>query len=1795
MVRLLQFQDMDVIYDGDRTLVYRALRKSDRQPVIIKVLRNSHPTFNELIAFRNQYVITQQLDSPLVVKPLGLERCSNGYALVMPDVGAVSLASYWRDSDRDLGELLQIAIQLAEALHLLAGQQIIHKDIKPANILIHPETKQVQLIDFSIASLLPKEQQQLVTPTGLEGTLAYISPEQTGRMNRGLDYRTDFYALGVTLYELLTGTLPFEVGDPLELIHCHIAQSPIAPAERRDDRDQAYPAMLSAIVMKLMAKNSEDRYQSALGLKYDLERCWQSWDATGEIAEFEVGERDICDRFNIPEKLYGRETEVQSLLDAFDRVSSGSSEMMLVAGFSGIGKTAVVNEIHKPIVRQRGYFIKGKFDQFNRNIPFSAFVQAFRNLMEQMLGESDAELRAWKTQILNAIGENGQILVDVIPELELIIGAQPAVSELSGTAAQDRFNLLFEKFIAVFATPEHPLVLFVDDLQWIDSASLNLIRVLTSRNHTGYLLLIGAYRDNEVSATHPLTMALADLRKQDVCVSQIELAPLSLEHVNQMVAETLGCTRELALPLAKLVNKKAKGNPFFTAQFLYGLYQDGSIAFERELGCWQCDLAKVQDSTLTDDVVDFMADRLQRLPNEAQETLSLAACIGNNFDLETLTRASGRPEADIAAALWQALQSGAILPTDGAYKFYQPETDLEGLPSSAKHSPRYRFLHDRVQQAARISLSERDRANNYLRIAEVLEEKYASESTDNIIFDIANHYNQADCKALSPERRRNALARNLQAGRCAQAATAFEAANVYFECALDLISTLYKRPWQMAYTTVFELYVDWIRTKNACLLWEESQEANRTLYENSRDRQDKAVSLQLAIEHSTQRGEFSTAIDYGREALNLLDQHIPETDLDVVLQNTIAEIRQQSKAIARIRDGQFKILTDRRFKQILSILSSLDAAAYLTATEFWKVINALSVKITLLNGITSEGVAGLARFGQILCGRLDGSYAEGTTFAQVALQLSDIYPEQKGLVCFEMGLSINHWLHPLQENTGYFQSGFQASMDRGLTLYADYNLMFQPYYRHYAGASITGNIDTIDRYVQIIEKSKNALADVLLAGFLPHLQYLAANKTLASWRQWSDSFIQQAAQQQNSLAIAIHSVTAGQIYYLIEDWEMAEVALSMASEHCSALLGYFSLVEHEFYCALLWLQRDRLSGSGSRQSSDRLDRSIEQLRLWGNQNPHNCAHKYTLVCAERSRAGENRSEAIDLYDRAIAEAKEHGFIQEEALANELAAKFYLDWGKHKIAASYMQDAYLGYAHWGAEAVTARLEANYPELLAPILQQSQIEYDATDSISLLTQTLTSAVETHTASGTKISEALDFVSVFQAAQKLTSIVEFDSLLGDITEIVITNAGAQKMALLVPSGEQWQIRAIAKQIDQGDIITDTRPQTLTTESPVPIRLIQYVNNTQKPVLINEAAIEIPGILEGYLLEYQPQSALCLPLMAQGDLVAIAYLEHPSTKGVFTSRRQTVVEFLCAQAAVALQNAQLYDQAQTALTDLQQAQLQLVQSEKMSALGNLVSGVAHEINNPLGFLQGNIQPAQDYVQDLLGLIALYQDKYPEPDEEIEDEIEAIDLDFVREDLPNLIESMNTGIDRIRSISTSLRTFSRTDREQKTAFDIHDGLDSTLLILKHRTKANEDRPAVEIIKHYGELPEVQCFPGQLNQVFMNILANALDAFDDTNRGKSYQDIEREPNRIQIHTTSFSDGVQVQIQDNGCGMKPETAARIFEQGFTTKAVGDGTGLGMAIAHQIVTETHGGAIACTSTPNQGTTFTVTLPL
>ena len=1781
LVTIPGYHFKEQIHSSSRTVVYRGQDVTNGQPVAIKLMRNEYPSFSELVQFRNQYAIAKNIDLEGTIECYALERYENRYILIMEDMGGISLAEYEDRASFSILQFLEIALQLSEILHQLHDRSVIHKDIKPANILIHPETQKIKLIDFSISSLLPRESQTIQTPNFLEGTLAYLSPEQTGRMNRGIDYRSDFYSLGVTFYELLTGSVPFNKEDPLELIHAHIAERP------KPIIGDICPQPISEIVLKLMAKNAEDRYQSALGLKYDLEKCLAEYRETGRIESFVLGERDICSRFNIPEKLYGREVEVQTLLDAFDRVADGNSEMMLVAGFSGIGKTVVVNEVHKPIVKQRGYFIKGKFDQFNRNIPFSAFVQAFRSLMGQILSESDTELQEWKTKILEAVGKNGQVLIEVIPELEAVIGKQPAVTKLSGSAAQNRFKLLFEKFIAVFTTPDHPLVMFLDDLQWADSASLNLMKVLMADNQTGYLLLLGAYRDNEVFPAHPLMLTLDELHKQEAAISTITLAPLSLYHINQLVAETLSCNVEQSQPLTDLVYQKTQGNPFFSTQFLKGLYEDGLIVFDSRWGYWKCDLVKVIDAALTNDVVEFMAARLQKLPAATQKVLKLAACIGNQFDLETLEIVSEKNQEDVAADLWRSLQIGLVIPENETYKFFQDIQQKEEIID--KIAINYRFLHDRVQQAAYALIPAAEKQVTHVQIGELLLANLSPEQQANRIFEIVNHLNQGIELYQSPTQRAELLQFNYMAGKRAKAAMAYDSAVNYLEVAENLLPL---NSWQQCYENALKVYFNLAEAQYLSGDFQSSLALVETISTRAKRPIEQAEAFNLAVIQFTLQGKFIEALQYGQKALACLNFDLSETNLKEKIdryQNDIDIKLAKRKAEELIKEPE---ATDVDKRMILKILSNLFVPTYvLQKNELYLVITLSVVSISLNFGIIAESQFGFTFYGMFLGDQL-GDYQSGYEFGLLAKQIAKRFNQSNELckACYVLGNNLFSWVRPLRDSEPIFREGLVAGLESGELIFAGNILMYKPLNPFYVGDNLLDIQQALPQDIEFAAKTLNyQLAVDVMSGLSIWLSDITGTPNECTLTE--PKYLEQCKANNSTYAICHYWILKTKVLCLYGRYEEALEAARDAEEIISVIAGKYQIAALNFYQSLAAIEYCRSHTLDSDNPYlQKVESNQTKLKKWAEGCCENFAHKYSLVGAALHGLLGNKLDAIELYDKAIAGAKENKYIQEEALANELAAKFYLDWGKEKIARTYLIDAYDCYAQWGAKAKTEDLEQRYPELLKPILQRDRASFTSGTSLSKFTS------HAQTATVGNISSILDFSSLLKASQTLSGEIELDRLLSTLMKIILENAGATKGALLLSGENGLTVEAIASRTDtKNDLTLDLLHQSipLAEYQELPSGLINYVRRTTTALLDAKTA-QTQFAADKYLLRFSPQSLLCLPLLERGNLIGILYLENTLTADAFTDDRIELLDALCAQAAISLSNARLYQKAQQALQDLQDAQLQLVQNEKMATLGNLVAGVAHEINNPVGFIEGNISAAQEYIQDLLEALSLYAENTTPPESVVE-ELEDLELEFMAEDFPKLIASMQEGVNRIRNISTSLRTFSRTDTATKTEFSLGEGLDSTLLILKYRLKANECRPAIKVVKSYGNVPPIKCYAGQLNQVFMNLLANAIDAFEEDNQGKTYQEIEKNINVITICTSLEKHQVQIKIQDNGCGMKPETKERIFEQGFTTKGVGKGTGLGMAIAHQIIAEKHGGTISCLSELGKGTTFIITIPL
>ena len=1196
------YQILEEIYESDMSLVYRGLRSQDAQTVILKILKKEYPTPEEIARFKLEYEIARNLNLEGVVRPYGLERYKNSLILILEDFGGKSLKILIADRIFSLEEFLKIAIQITDILGQIHQQNIMHKDINPSNIVFNPATGQLKIIDFGISTVLSRENQTLQNPNILEGTLAYMSPEQTGRMNRAMDYRTDFYSLGATFYELLTHQLLFASTDEMELVHCHIAKQPIPPYKRVDE----IPKVVSDIVMKLLAKTAEERYKSAWGIKADLEECLTQLQMTGTISDFPLGRYDVSDKFQIHEKLYGRESEVEALMAAFERVTQGTTEMMLVAGFSGIGKSVLVQEVHKPIVRQRGYFIWGKFDQFKRNIPFASLVQAFQDLIRQLLTESQAQIAIWKAKLLDALGLDGQVLIDVIPEIELIVGKQSPVAELSPTASQNRFNLLFQKFIRVFTQAEHPLVIFLDDLQWADNASLKLLEVLMSDPDTRYLLLIGAYRDNEVNPMHPLMMTLEEIRKTNATVNQIVLTPLDWTNLNHLIADALHCSLERSKPLAELVLSKTEGNPFFTNQFLKSLYQEGVLKFtppsppevrggEGGVGGWQWDIAKARAMSVADNVVKFMEGNLQKLEKNTQQVLKLAACIGNQFDLVTLAIVHEKSVYETASDLWPSLQEGLILPLSDSYKFFQGQEIADALNTDSL-SVSYKFLHDRVQQAAYSLISEADKQATHLKIGQLFLRNTTLIEREEKIFDIVNQLNFGT-ELIAQQQDKDELAQlNLIAGRKAKAATAYAAAVKYLTVGMGLLAI---DSWERQYELTLAIYVEAAGAEYLNTNFERAEMLAERILQQANTLLDRVKVYELKMQIYMAQAQILKVIDTGLQALEMLGISLfnPSNGNFVVELPSLTDLEDIPEMV------------DPYYLAAMRILVTISPAAYVAKPEISRLVNLTLVKLSIAHGHSKWSAYAYAAYSSLLCGmvgNMDVAYHSG----KLALRLLEQF-DTRELQCkvnYLFNNFIRHWKEPARNAKIPLLETIQIGFDTGDFEFSSFAAQNACYYLFFLGEpleSVEGHQANYVNFIQKIKQQYSLTNAQVWRQLVLNLKGQGVDQDGLIGDSFDETVMLPRLRAANNRISLLHAYLAKEILsYLFRDYAQAAANAFCAQEYAAGGFGSLLAAVHTFYYSMILLaQYPHADSSEQQQYLEQVAADQEKMKYWAEHAP----------------------------------------------------------------------------------------------------------------------------------------------------------------------------------------------------------------------------------------------------------------------------------------------------------------------------------------------------------------------------------------------------------------------------------------------------------------------------------------------------------------------------------------------------------------------------------------------------------------
>jgi PAS domain S-box-containing protein len=1809
--------------DGER--VFR--RQDDGRNVLTVRLSTEHPSPASLDRLAHEFGLRDELEGNWAVQPLALEREGGRITLILEDPGGDPLHRLL-DAPLEVGKFLRLAISIAAALSRAHQRGLVHKDIKPAHILADQKSDTVRLTGFGIASHLPRERQAPEPPETIAGTLAYMAPEQTGRMNRSIDSRSDLYALGVTFYQMLTGSLPFTATDPMEWVHCHIARQPVPPAQR----SESIPGPVSQIIMKLLAKSAEERYQTAAGVEGDLRHCLAQWKSDGRIDAFTLAERDMPGRLLIPETLYGRTREIATLLTAFDRVAKNAApELVLISGYSGIGKSSVVSELHKVLVPPRGLFAAGKFDQYKRDIPYATLVQAFQSLVRPLLGKSETELAIWRSAFLEALEPNGRLMTDLIPELKLIIGEPPPVPELEPQQAQGRFQMVFRRFIGVFARPEHPLALFLDDLQWLDLATLDLLEDLLTRSELQNLMLIGAYRDNEVDAAHPLTRKLGAIRAAGAPVQEIRLAPLDRDDVGQLIADGLRCAPSHAAPLAQLVHEKTAGNPFFVIQFLQALTEEGLLHFNHDGPGWVWDLERIHNKGFTDNVVDLMVSKVTRLPAETQQALQLLACLGSNAPTAILSTILALPEARAHGALWPAVR----------YELVERRGDS------------YRFTHDRVQEAAYSLIPEASRAAAHLRIGRLLMAQTPPERREEAIFEIVNQLNRGAVLITEPTEREQLAELNLIAGKRAKRSTAYAAALTYLDAGAALLEDCGERQ-----KLVFELDLNRAECDFLTGNLEQAEQRLSSLWSLATNLIDRAAVTCL-------RMDLYTTLDQSDRAVTVCLDYLRQAGGDSPLRPTEAEVRQEYARISHwleshaVEDlADLPVMTDPVARATMDVLSRAMPPALFTNENIMCLLVLRAVNLSLDHGNCDASANAYVWFGQIL-GPYFGDYATALPFGQLAVDLVD----RRGLVGSRaavyllFGNLIVPWTQPLPAGRQWLQRSFDAARGIGDITFAAYTYT----------SRLSNLLACGEKLAEVEDEATTGLEFARKAQFGQVINVIIAQRALVRMlrgltRQFGcfdDGQFDELQTEHHfaknanlGLSECWYWIRKLQARYLAGAYETALDAAAKAQRLLWTSYAFLEQAEYHFYAGLAHAAScDALPTEKRSLHQAALAVHYRQLEIWARHCPENFENRAALVGAEIARLEGRVLEAEQLYEQAIRSARDNGFVHNEAVANEVASRFYAARGFEKIARVYLQEARYGYLRWGADGKVRQLEELYPELRAEAPVRGS------------TSTIATAVE-----------QLDLATVIKVSQAVSGEIVLEKLIDTLLRTAVEQAGAERGLLILCHGDEQRIAAEAT--TTGDTVSVHLGDRQVTATALLESVVYYVLRTHETIILDEAAAQPEFATDPYIRQHRTRSILCLPLLNQSKPIGALYLENNLMPGAFTPRRTAVLRLIASLAAVSLENTRLY-------RDLEQREARIRRLVDANIIGIFffeLEGRILEAND--AFLRTVGYDRADLVAGHLRWTALTPPEWLErdlqhwlPEQKTTGLLQPFEKEYFRKDgsrVPVLIGVANLDHEkgvafvldlterkqaeaeaseserRYREVQTELAHANRVaTMGQLTASiahevnqpiaatvtnaqaalrwlaaappDLEEARQALAQIIKSSNRAGDvigrirtliqkavpqkDRLEIngtirEVIElTHGEatkigvvvrtqlaegLPLVEGDRVQLQQVILNLIINAIEAMSGMSEG---------PRDLLITTgITGSDNVLVAVADSGPGL-PAAVDRLFEAFYTTKA--SGLGMGLSICHSII-EAHGGRLWANANQPRGAIFQFTLP-
>lgn len=1516
------YQILEALGESAPNIVYSAVRESDGKKIVVKTLVQKFPLKEDLAALNREYELLKNVSIEGVVKVDELVKYGHGNLAIIMENSGISLSRYLQQLSNQtvsVDAFYNFAVQLVSTLGQIHDAQIIHKDLVPNNIIIDQESKLLKIIDFSSSSQLIREHQEANASRRIEGSLQYISPEQTGRMNRDIDYRTDYYSLGVSFYQMLTGRLPFESDDALELVHCHISKKPLEP--RRYNKQ--IPVSLSNIILKLMSKNAEDRYQSSRGILFDLELSRNLYRNGDYSSGFELAGQDVSRRFSIPQKLYGRDEEMEVLESCFKNASSGSMELALVSGYSGVGKSVLVHELGRSIAMTNGFLVHGKFDQFRQNTAYFAFTQAIRELVRQLLGENEKRLEEWRRKIISALGNNAQLMVDLIPELDLIIGPQPQVPSLSPEETQNRFFLLFIEFLRVFASPSHPLVIFLDDLQWSDIPSLNLLSKLVTASELDHILIIGAYRDNEVDTMHPLTLTLDDIEKKRY-VQKLKLNPLGIDAVNRLVSDTLLTHPDKALSLSQILFEKTNGNPFFTIELLKNLYERDIIFFDAASSEWMWDSKAIDKINYSDNVIDIIVSKMNQMEDSSLEVLQLAACIGSSFDLNTLSVIHEKTPELTARHLDEALASNMIVPLSSNYKFVGFEYEDQAKPQlnntiKAVNSEltEYKFQHDRIQQAAYQTVVKEDRDKLHLSIGKLMLNHKDTDKVDDQLITIVAHINHGRHLIEEVTDKLEFAKLNLEAGIRAKESSAYDSALEYLKIADELYTDCdghedYKLFWELSdqLQQCYYLTGDWVNSEiwADIMLKEAKSDIEKALVFSARTRQYATI------------GKMKESIEAAYKGLAVLGFKLKDNPQK-------SDVEKEIKRVSSLLAGrQVKDLineadiSDKKAAIASQLLMEIFAAAFLSGSgEKFPYVVLNSVNIALEYGNSPEVAFNYAAYGMLLCGYFNDPIT-AYEFGQLAVKMIDKYDNiaLKSRIIYVYTMFVHHWSNHWSTMTSWFKKGIESGYQSGDLLYLAYSaqdcVIWDP------RLDLETASEEHSKMLSIVRECD--YQDSLDSGTLfLQMQLNFQGETDGKFSLTNETFneavcVRGMKERHFMTGIANYNIYKAEIHLMYNDFVGALGYVLKQEELIDSVMSLPQQARFYLISFLCYVQASKLyTGEGSAKYDKLITDRYQQMIKWAAHCPDNFKHLEFFMKAELAALRDQLSAALLNYKIAIEQAGISGFRRDAAMINEFAGRYLLRQNLDVAAEGYLQAAYYGYYQWGAHRKVLDMKSSYKSLSG--------ESDARN----IKPSQTTVIQSGTVRSSSFdANLLDISSIFKASQKISGELQLDNLLDATLHVLLENAGAQEGRMLIKDESGIKVMA-SLHVNGHEVIN-----SIDNRKTYPDSLVNRSFRTNSTIVIDNASNNNEFLSDPYIKEKAPLSIICVPLPRYGNVQAAVYMENNLTHSAFTKERVEVIKLLAAQAAISMENARIYEEQQKLL----KAQKRFVPVQFLKHLGH-------------------------------------------------------------------------------------------------------------------------------------------------------------------------------------------------------------------------------------------------------------------